>query len=203
MQFQKIYLLVPGPPNFADVSIFLQKISVFCPKKYLYSKQYCESCVIDFIVLFSVFLIEKVTINGKVTFEDFVSGIWPPDCSKLAKNPKNNNDVTIFRHDVIVKFFWRCFVSLVKFSYWSKFHVNIVTGSGIMTILFYKRLTKNPEIGNTPVWVLPNIWRRGWVMDTKFGTNVSKEYYWMLQHARGYRFYRFWVIKGKPTGAGG
>ena len=26
------------------------------------------------------------------------------------------------------------------------------------------------------------------------------EYYWMLQHAKGYSFYCFWVIKGKPTG---
>ena len=104
-----------------------------------------------------------------------MSGIRPPDCSKLAKNPKNDNDVTIFRHDVNVKFFWRCFVSLVKFSYWSKFHVNIITGSGIMTIFFYKGLTRNPEIGNTPVWVLPNIWGLGQIRDTKFGTDISNE----------------------------
>ena len=103
----------------------------------------------------------------------FVSGIRPPDCSKLVKNPKNDNDVTIFRCDVIVKCFGGCFVSLVKFSYWSKFYVNIITGSGIMTIFFYKELTRNVEIENTPVWVLPNIWTRGQVMDTKFGKNVS------------------------------
>ena len=46
--------------------------------------------------------------------------------------------------------FWRCFVSLVKFSYWSKFHVNIITGSGVMIIYFYKGLTRNPEIKNNP-----------------------------------------------------
>ena len=102
-----------------------------------------------------------------------MSGIRPLDCSKLAKNKKNENDITIFRHDVIVNFFGGCFVSLVKFSYWSKFHVNIITGSRIMAILFYKGLTRNLEIGNTLVWVLPNIWRRAQVMDTKFGTNVS------------------------------
>ena len=33
------------PLNFADVSIFLQKVGAFCPKIYLYSKQQCESCV--------------------------------------------------------------------------------------------------------------------------------------------------------------
>ena len=47
--------------------------------------------------------------------------------------------------------FFTFFVSLVKFSYWSKFHVNIISGSGIMTISFYKGLTRNPEIGNTSV----------------------------------------------------
>ena len=73
-----------------------------------------------------------------MTFADTVSGIRPLECSKLAKNPKNDNDVIIFRHDLSVKFFWHFFVSLVTFSYWSKFHVNIITGSGIMAIFFYK-----------------------------------------------------------------
>ena len=46
-----------GPLNFADVSIFFAKISVFCSKKYLYSKQQCESCVRDFFS--SVFSFSK------------------------------------------------------------------------------------------------------------------------------------------------
>ena len=129
-----------------------------------------------------------------------MSGIRPPDCSKLAKNPKNDNDVTIFRHDVNVKFFWRCFVSLVKFSYWSKFHVNIMTGSGIMTIFLFKGLTRNPEIVNTPVWLLPNIWRLGRVMNTKFGTNISNRMLLNAAKFQRYSFYRFWVIKGRSTG---
>ena len=137
-----------------------------------------------------------------MTFADSASGVRPPDCSKSAKNPKNENDVTIFRHDVNVKFFWRCLVSLVRFSYWSKFHVNIITGSGIMTIFFYKGLTRNPEIGNTSVWVLPNIWRLGRVMVTKFGTNASNGILLNAAKFQGCSFYRFWVIKGKPTGRG-
>ena len=44
-----------------------------------------------------------------------------------------------------------------------------------MTIFVYKGLTGNPEIGNTPVWVLPNIWRLDWVSNNKFGTNVANE----------------------------
>ena len=53
--------------------------------------------------------------------------------------------------------FWRCFVTCVNFSYWSKFHVNIIAGSRLMTILFYKGLKRNVEIGNNPVWHLLTI----------------------------------------------
>ena len=154
------------------------------------------------LVLFSVFVRQNVTITENITFADSVSGIRPPDCSKIAKNPKNDNGFTISQHDVNVRFFWRCFVSLVKFSYWSNFHVSTITGSGIMTIFFYKGLTRNLEIGNTPVWVLPNIWRLGGVMDTKFGTIVSNRMLMNAANFQGYNFYRFWVIKGKPTEGG-
>ena len=134
---------------------------------------------------------QKVAVTENITSVESVSGVRPPDCSKLVKNPKNKNDATIFRHDVIVNFFRCCFVSLVKFSYWSKFDVNIITGSRIMTIFFYKELTSNPEIGNTPVLVLPDIWRLGRVMDTNFGKNVSNRM--LLNDAKfhGYSFYRF------------
>ena len=128
-----------------------------------------------------------------------MSGIRPLDYSKLAKNPKNDNDATIFWHDVIVEFFWRWFVSLVKFSYWSKFHVNIITGSRIITIFFYKGLTRNQKVGNTPVWVLFNIWRLGRDMDIKFGTDVSNK---MLLNAASFQGYNssFLSYCGKTNG---
>ena len=117
------------------------------------------------------------------------SGVWTaPNWPKIQK-------ITM-----TTQFFWHCFVSLVKFSYWSKFHVNIITDSGVMTIYFCKGMTRNPEIRNNPVWVLPNICRLGQVRNTKFGKDVTNE---MLQNAakcQGYSFYRFWVIMGKPTG---
>ena len=134
-------------------------------------------------------------------FTDYVSGIQLPDCSKLAINWKNYNDDTICSNNVIVRFFWSCLVSLVKFSYWSKFRNNIITSSRVMIIFFYKGLTRNPEIGNTPVWVLPNIWRLGQVMDTTLSRNVSNK---MLLNAAKWQscsFYRFWVIKAKTTEA--
>ena len=125
-----------------------------------------------------------------------------PDYSKLAINRKTYDDLTICWDDVTVKFFWRCFVCLVKFSYWSKFHVNIITGSGVMVIFFYKGLTRNPKVRNTPAWVLLNIWRQGRVRDTKFRTDVSNEMILNAAKCQSYSFYHFWVIKGKRTEAG-
>ena len=40
----------------------------------------------------------------KVNVLHYVSGIQLPDCSKIAINQKNDN-VTIYRCDIIVKFF--------------------------------------------------------------------------------------------------
>ena len=44
-------------------------------------------------------------ITEKIPFADSVSEIRSPDCSKVAKNPKNDNDVIIFQHDVNINFF--------------------------------------------------------------------------------------------------
>ena len=91
--------------------------------------------------------------------------------------------------DIIVKYFWRWCVFLVEFSYWSMFHVNIKTGSGVITIFVYKWLTRNSETGNTPVWLLPNIWRLEWVRNTKFGTNSSNKKLLNTVECQGYSFY--------------
>ena len=104
-----------------------------------------------------------------------MSRIQFPGCSKLAINWKKwqwRQNLPTWHH---CKNFWRQFVSLVKFRYWFKFHVNIIIGSAVMTIFFYKGLTRILEIGNTPVWVLPNLWRLRQVRDTKFSMNVSNE----------------------------
>ena len=103
--------------------------------------------------------------------------------SKLSKNSTNFLTLQYF---------------LVKFSYWPKFHVNIMLG--VMTIFVNKELSRNPKIGNIPVWVLSNIWRLGQVRDTKFGTNVSNKMLLNTSKCQGYSFYRFWFIKRKPKG---
>ena len=108
-----------------------------------------------------------------------------------------------WRHNLVVNFFRCCFVSLVNFSYYTKFHVNITTGSGVMTISFYKRLTRIPEIGNTAVWVLPIIWRRGRVRNFKSGKNVYNKIYWMLQNSRVTVFTISGLLRVTPHGRGG
>ena len=74
--------------------------------------------------------------------------------------------------------------------------LSLVTGPS------FKGLTRNLEIGNTSVWVLPNIWRLERVMDTKFSMNVSNRMLLNAEKFQGYSFYCFWVIKGKPTRLG-
>ena len=75
-----------------------------------------------------------------------------------------------------------------------------ITGSRVLTIFFYKGLTRNLEIGNTPVRILPSIWRLGRVGDTKFGTTVSNKMLMNASKSQGYSFYRCCVAKEKPTG---
>ena len=58
----------------------------------------------------------------------------PESSSRMAINRKIDNDVKFADMTSLSNFFWRCFVSLVNFSYWSKYHVNIITVSGVTTI---------------------------------------------------------------------
>ena len=151
---------------------FFQKITVF-GKNSIFTPSNRVRAVRDFLGLFWNFVRWKVTINENIRFANPAFRMRFLDCFKLVLSWKNDHGVRIFRHDVIIIFFWLCFFSRIKFSYRSKFNINIITGSGITTILFCKGLTRNPEMGNSPVWILPNIWRLGKVMDTKYGLSVS------------------------------
>ena len=56
---------------------------------------------------------------------------------------------------------------------------------------------RKSKIPPTGFWLISRDGVKLWMPN--YGRMFLIEYYWMLQHARGYRFYRFWVIKGKPT----
>ena len=79
------------------------------------------------------------------------SGTRLLDCSKLAVNSKNDNGLTISWHDIIVNFFNVVFF-LIKFSYWSKFHVNIIIGSGVMRYWPEFRKLKIPPSEFWPIY---------------------------------------------------
>ena len=119
---------------------------------------------------------------------------------QIDQKSGNDNDVTVFRHDVIIKFFWHCFVSLVKFSYWSKIHVNISTGSGIITISFYKG---SPEIRT---WEIPTSefcsicgdWEELCIPNLAWLSLI--ECYWMLQNSKVTAFTIFELLKENQLG---
>ena len=94
------------------------------------------------------------------------------------------NDVTIYRPDVIVNFFWRSHVSLVIFSCWSKFHVNIMTVSGVMTIFVCTGLTRNPKIGNTPSEFCPTYGDWSELGIPNYARICLIKCYWILQNVR-------------------
>ena len=100
-------------------------------------------------------------------------------------------------------FFWHCFVSLVKFSYWSKFHLNIITGSGVMAIYFYKRLTRNMENRNSLSEFYPISGDKGELGIPNLARMSLAKMLRISAKCQGYCFCRFLVTKGKPVGRGG
>ena len=100
--FRKYTFQYQGFLNFVDISIFLAKNQHSFAKNYTFTQ---SNCVRDFLVLFSLFVRLKVTVNENVAFKDYASRIRLPDCFKSSINRKNNNEVLICRHDVVAKFF--------------------------------------------------------------------------------------------------
>ena len=118
---------------------------------------------------------------------DFVS--FSTSVNVISTLIHNVETTLIRRWNVGWDIFWRCLVVPVTLNYWSKCHVSIITDSGVMTIFLYKGLTRNPEIANNPVRVLPNIWRVGRVGGTKFSTNISNEMFLNAAKCQGYSFF--------------
>ena len=104
-----------------------------------------------------------------------------PNGHKLEKQQWRKK-FSIWRH---LCFFWRCLISLLDFSYWSKFHVNIITGSTVMTIFLYKGLTRNrnPEIPTSEYWsILSRAWRELAIANLVWMSLMK--WYWILQNVR-------------------
>ena len=82
-------------------AFFCRKSAFFC-KNGTFTQSNSLKAVRDFLVLFLVFVREKVTIAKNITFAESVSRIRPPDCSKLAKNPENDNGINVKFFDVVL-----------------------------------------------------------------------------------------------------
>ena len=103
-------------------------------------------------------------------------------------------------HDINVNFFWRYFVSLVKFSYWSKFHVNIITGSRIMTIFFYKGWPEIRKSEIPPSEFCPISGDRGELWIQNLARMSLIEFYWMLQISSVTAFTVFALLRENQLG---
>ena len=99
-------------------------------------------------------------------------------------------------------FFWRCFVFLVEFSYLSKFHVNMIMVQELWQFVFIRDWPKIQKLEISPSEFCPISGDWGEKRIPNLSRTSLIRSYWMLQNARGCSFYRFWVIKGKPTGGG-
>ena len=86
-----------------------------------------------------------------------------------------------------------CFVSISS----------LVLTIWVMTICFYKALTRYPNIRNIPAWVFPNIWKLAQIRNTKLGANVPNKILLNAAKYEGYRFYRLLLLRENQQAVGG
>ena len=67
-------------------ALFLQKDSIFLVKNSTFTQSNSMRAVRDLLVLFSVFVRQKININDNESFTDHASRIRLPDCSKSVIN---------------------------------------------------------------------------------------------------------------------
>ena len=155
------------------------------------------------LVLFSVFVRQKVAITENITLADSVSKIGPPDCSKLAKNPRNDNEVIIFRQTSTSNFFD---VLLFLLS-------NLVTGPSFMSIsslvleLWQFYFTRDwPEIRKSKIppfefCPISGDWDKLWIPNLVWVSLIER--YWMLQNSRITAFTIFELLRENQLVGGG
>ena len=101
--------------------------------------------------------------------------------------------------DVVLCLLW----SLVSYQYHSsKFHAIIITGSGVMIICFYKGLTRNSEIGNTPseFCSISGDWGNEEIPNLERTSPIKC--YWMLQNASVRTFTISELLRENQPGGG-
>ena len=101
------------------------------------------------------------------------------------------------------RFFWCCFVSLVKITNWFKFHVNTIPGSGVMSFFYKGILTKNLKIGTTSSEFSPIARDWGELGIPHLAGMSPLKCSWMLQNIRLQLLLLFFqLLREKKQGAG-
>ena len=77
----------------------------FFGKNSIFNQSNSVGAALEIFSLFSVFVGKKITINENASIKDHASRIWLPDCSKLARNWKNDNYAIFYGRGVNVNFF--------------------------------------------------------------------------------------------------
>ena len=145
--------------------------------------------------MFSVFVRQKVTITESITFADSVSGIRPPDCSKLATMTSQFSDMTS-----LSKFF-----DVILFLLSS-----LVTGPNFMSISSlvlelwqFSFIRDWPEIRKSEIpksefCAISGDWDKLWITNMMLMSLI--ECYWMLQNSRVTAFTVFELLRENQLG---
>ena len=115
-------------------------------------------------------------------------------CSKLVINRKNDNDIIVCQHDIIVNFFWR-FLTLLYFSSRVSFWCKCYTKS--LLVLSLSQFWKCVHLSFAQYL---ETWGELGIPDLE---RISlMKCYWILQNARvtTFTFYEFLLFEVKPTG---
>ena len=177
-------------------AFFCKKLAFFPPKSTFTESNSVRALLEIFSSLFS-FCKTKGYYCWKHIFADSVSGIRPPDCSKLARNPKNNNDVTLFRHDVNVFLFLlsslvtaRCFMSI---------------SSQVLELWQFSFIRDWPELRKSEIppsefWPISGDWGELWVLNLARMSFIKC--YWMLQNSRVTAVFVLELLRENQLGGG-
>ena len=152
--------------------------------------------------MFSAFVRRKVTITENITFVVSVSGIRPPDCSKLARNPKNDNDDTTFRHDVNANFFYVVLFLLSSLvAGWSFMSISSLVLEWQFSFIRDWPEIRKSEIPPSEFCPISGDWGKLWIPN--LARIFLTESYWMLQNSGVTDFTVIELLRENQLGGGG
>ena len=117
--------------------------------------------------------------------QTLLSKIRPPDCSKLTKNPKNDNKVTIFRYEVLVNFF--DVVLFLLSNLVTDLSFMSISSSLVLELWQFPFIRDWPEIRKSEIPLcefrpISGDWGKLWIPNLARISLI--ECYWMLQNSR-------------------